>query len=76
MLAAQRTIDPELTVRPPTGKPYAIVVGYGRVGKVVCSLLGQHGIEYIAESAINKANEEFDIKEPQKQRRLVAQLHR
>jgi hypothetical protein len=33
---------------PPTGKPHAIVVGYGRVGKVVCSLLGQHGIEYIA----------------------------
>jgi CPA2 family monovalent cation:H+ antiporter-2 len=41
-------IDPELTVGPPTGKPHAIVVGYGRVGKVVCSLLGQHGIEHIA----------------------------
>ena len=47
VLAARRAIDPELTVRPPTGK-HAIVVGYGRVGKVVCSLLGQHGIEYIA----------------------------
>ena len=48
VLAARRAIDPELTVRPPTGKQHAIVVGYGRVGKVVCSLLGQHGIEYIA----------------------------
>jgi CPA2 family monovalent cation:H+ antiporter-2 len=48
MLAARRAIDPELTVRPPTGKPHAVVVGYRRVGKVVCSLLGQHGIEYIA----------------------------
>ena len=47
VLAARRAIDPELTVRPPTGK-HAIVVGYGRVGKVVCSLFGQHGIEYIA----------------------------
>ena len=48
VLTAGRAIDPELTVRPPTGKQHAIVVGYGRVGKVVCSLLGQHGIEYIA----------------------------
>ena len=48
VVAARRAIDPELTVRPPAGKQHAIVVGYGRVGKVVCSLLGQHGIEYIA----------------------------
>jgi CPA2 family monovalent cation:H+ antiporter-2 len=47
-LAPSRAIDPELTVQPPGGEKHAIVVGYGRVGKVVCSLLKQHGIAYIA----------------------------
>jgi len=42
-----KAIDPELTVRPAGGQRHAIVVGYGRVGKVVCSLLRQHGIPYI-----------------------------
>ena len=38
----------ELSVRPNAGEKHAIVVGYGRVGKVVCALLREHGIAYIA----------------------------
>ena len=38
----------ELTARPAGGQNHAIVVGYGRVGKVVCALLKEHGIAYIA----------------------------
>jgi CPA2 family monovalent cation:H+ antiporter-2 len=38
----------ELTARPAAGQRHAIVVGYGRVGKVVCALLKEHGIPYIA----------------------------
>jgi CPA2 family monovalent cation:H+ antiporter-2 len=47
-LAPQRAIDPELSIQPPSGEKHAIVVGYGRVGKVVCSLLNEHNIPYIA----------------------------
>ena len=47
-LAAAKIVDPELTARPVAGERHAIVVGYGRVGKVVCALLRQHGIAYIA----------------------------
>jgi len=38
----------ELSVRPSAGEKHAIVVGYGRIGKVVCVLLREHGIAYIA----------------------------
>jgi monovalent cation:H+ antiporter-2, CPA2 family len=38
----------ELTVRPSSAENHAIVVGYGRVGKVVCAMLKEHGIPYIA----------------------------
>jgi len=38
----------ELAVRPSASTKHAIVVGYGRVGKVVCALLKEHGIPYIA----------------------------
>ncbi len=38
----------ELTARPGGGQKHAIVVGYGRVGKVVCALLKQHGIPFVA----------------------------
>jgi monovalent cation:H+ antiporter-2, CPA2 family len=48
LLASAKDIEPELTVRPSQEEKHAIVVGYGRVGKVVCSLLRQHGIPYIA----------------------------
>lgn len=47
-LSARRAPDPELTARPPVEEKHAIVVGYGRVGKVVCALLKRHGIGYIA----------------------------
>jgi CPA2 family monovalent cation:H+ antiporter-2 len=47
-LTAGKAVDPELTARPAGGQKHAIVVGYGRVGKVVCALLRQHGISYIA----------------------------
>jgi CPA2 family monovalent cation:H+ antiporter-2 len=48
LLATPQPPDRELTVRPPGGEKHAIVVGYGRVGKVVCSLLQHHGMRYIA----------------------------
>jgi monovalent cation:H+ antiporter-2, CPA2 family len=47
-LTAEKPVDAELTARPAGGQRHAIVVGYGRVGKVVCELLRQHGIGYIA----------------------------
>ena len=47
-LAAGKAVDQELVVRPAAGQRHAIVVGYGRVGKVVCALLREHGIPYIA----------------------------
>ncbi len=47
-LQTERTADPELAARPPGHQEHAIVVGYGRVGKVVCSLLARHGLKFIA----------------------------
>ena len=47
-LTSGKPVDPELMARPAGGQKHAIVVGYGRVGKVVCALLRQHGISYIA----------------------------
>lgn len=47
-LSTVRIIDPEIAVRPPGEDKQAIVVGYGRVGKVVCSLLATNGVKYIA----------------------------
>ena len=47
-LTSGKAVDPELTARPAGGQKHAIVVGYGRVGKVVCALLREHGIPYIA----------------------------
>jgi monovalent cation:H+ antiporter-2, CPA2 family len=38
----------ELAVRPSEGHDHAIVVGYGRVGKMVCAMLKKHGVPYIA----------------------------
>lgn len=49
VLPVHQATDPELAAaRPPAGERHAIVVGYGRVGKVVCSLLREHGIQHIA----------------------------
>jgi monovalent cation:H+ antiporter-2, CPA2 family len=42
------SVPAELTVRPSEWQHHAIVVGYGRVGKLVCALLKEHGISYIA----------------------------
>ena len=47
-LTPAKTIDPELAAKPAAGQQHAIVVGYGRVGKIVCTLLREHGIPYIA----------------------------
>lgn len=47
-LRSERAPDPELAVRPPGDRAQAIVIGYGRVGKVVCSLLTSHDLNYIA----------------------------
>ena len=41
-------IDPELTISPAGQSRCAIVVGYGRVGKVVASALRAHQVSYIA----------------------------
>ncbi len=38
----------ELAARPSAGSKHAIVVGYGRVGKLVCAMLKEHGIGYVA----------------------------
>ena len=45
--AHKRTQDPDFTSMPEPGEKRAIVVGYGRVGKVVCSLLREHGVSFI-----------------------------
>jgi len=43
-----KALDPELTVTPSAGTGHAIVVGHGRVGQVVCSMLDRHSFLYIA----------------------------
>jgi monovalent cation:H+ antiporter-2, CPA2 family len=51
LAARLRPVGPppaELAVRPREGRDHAIVVGYGRVGKLVCALLKKHGVPYIA----------------------------
>jgi CPA2 family monovalent cation:H+ antiporter-2 len=40
--------DPALTAKPPGGEPHAIIVGYGRVGRVVSSLFKDLNVPYIA----------------------------
>lgn len=47
-LRAGAPVATELVARPSAGQKHAIVVGYGRVGKVVCALLKEHGIPFIA----------------------------
>jgi K+:H+ antiporter len=43
-----KTLDPELVIAPSGGTGHAIVVGHGRVGQVVCSMLERHSLRYIA----------------------------
>ncbi len=40
--------SPPVSAVPPGTSGHAIVVGYGRVGKVVCSMLDRHGLAYVA----------------------------
>ncbi len=47
-LRSNMPTDSSLVTRPAGGQGHAIVVGYGRVGKMVCALLKQHGISCIA----------------------------
>ncbi|MBI3703279.1 MAG: cation:proton antiporter [Rhizobiales bacterium] len=46
--ADHNALAPELAVAPSGGSGHAIVVGYGRVGQVVCSMLERHNVRYIA----------------------------
>ncbi len=43
-----KALDPELAVVPSGGSGHAIVVGHGRVGQVVCSMLDRHSFRYVA----------------------------
>ena len=43
-----RPLDPALSARPESRSQHAIVIGHGRVGKVVCDLLGQHSVAFTA----------------------------
>lgn len=53
-LPETRPLDPELLVRPEVaaqgaaGHGHSIVIGYGRVGQVVCAMLEEHRLPYIA----------------------------
>ena len=47
-MKAATPIASELLVQPAAQTKHAIVVGHGRVGKVVCSLLKEHNVPYIA----------------------------
>ena len=48
LLAAKADPDPQLAARPVSGEAHAIVVGFGRVGQVVCDLLAHHKVPAIA----------------------------
>lgn len=48
MVRDDKRLDPELAVAPGHASGHAIVVGHGRVGQVVCSMLDRHKFEYIA----------------------------
>ncbi len=47
-LQEPKKADPALAVAPEPQTKHAIVIGHGRVGKVVCALLKQHGVAYTA----------------------------
>ncbi len=47
-LAGPAADDPDLAAEPHALENHAIVVGHGRVGKVVCELLKQHDVPFIA----------------------------
>jgi monovalent cation:H+ antiporter-2, CPA2 family len=43
-----QVVDPDLLAIPPQETGHAIVVGYGRVGQVICAMLDRHKVPYIA----------------------------
>jgi len=47
-LREPRAADPELAAAPSGGAGHAIVLGVGRVGDVVCSMLERHDFRYVA----------------------------
>ena len=47
-LEPPRPVDSALTARPESRSHHAVVIGHGRVGKVVCDLLRQHGVAFTA----------------------------
>ena len=47
-IAKAKPLDPELQVRPEGGNDHAIVIGYGRVGQLVCTMLERHKVTYVA----------------------------
>jgi CPA2 family monovalent cation:H+ antiporter-2 len=46
--AAPPVIGQGLMIHPPGDERHTIVIGYGRTGKVVCALLKQHEVKFIA----------------------------
>jgi len=48
VLQAPKPTEPELVVHPAQLQRHAIVIGYGRVGKLVCALLREHGVPFTA----------------------------
>lgn len=43
-----KALDSELALAPSSNTGHAIVVGHGRVGQVVCSMLDRHSVRYLA----------------------------
>ena len=48
IMRQEKQLDPELAVAPSGGAGHAIVVGHGRVGQVVCTMLDRHQFKYVA----------------------------
>ncbi len=48
MVREEKPLDPELSVAPEGGRGHAIVIGHGRVGQVVCTMLDRHQFKYVA----------------------------
>jgi len=48
MVREDKPLDPELAVAPSGGSGHAIVIGHGRVGQVVCTMLDRHQFRYVA----------------------------
>ncbi len=46
--ARKKSPDPALAVQPVPQQKHAIIVGYGRIGKVVATLFGQHKVAFTA----------------------------